>query len=138
MLAPNSPQKGPSHPCRWLSEQERLVGPVLDWGCGNGDDVVFIRNAYGYDPQHQPYLPEEGELFNTILCTYMVDDIPNYHDRCVFIREALDYLAIGGWLYVSNRQKACKEARQQLYLGGFTLICQTEEMEIWGWQKTPE
>ena len=146
MLA-NSQQEGVSRPCQWLAEQDRLVGPILDWGCGNGDDVVFMRNAYGYDPQHQPDLPEQGELFNTVLCTYFLDTIPEYHDRCLVIAEALQYLFWGGWLYVAitrddnlmtdTTNSRQDEVSEQLKVGGFTLIRSTGDTEIWAWHKTP-
>lgn len=43
----------PSAPCKWLDKQGRCVGPILDWGCGKGADVMYLRNAYGYDPHFQ-------------------------------------------------------------------------------------
>jgi hypothetical protein len=109
--------------------------------------VEFIRNAYGYDPHHQPDLPERGELFNTILCTYVLDTISGYFDRCVILEKALEYLIEGGWLYVSIHREDTlmggtpipqqEDASQQLRLGGFTLLRSTGDMEIWGWQKCP-
>jgi len=125
-----------------------MIGPVLDWGCGRGDDVVYLRNAYGYDPHYQPELPSKGELFNTVAVTYVLNTIPEYHDRCVILEEALEYLAEGGWLYVTIRKgKKLKGWTQsgtwhgyvgdQLQSGGFTLVHGTSDMEIWGWQKTP-
>lgn len=143
------PRRGPSRPCRWLVEQGRMIGPILDWWCGHGDDVVFLRNAYGYDPYHQPELPQEGELFNTVTVTYVLNTIPEYHDRCVIIAEACDYLVEGGWLYVSIRAKKSDlngwtskgtwqgYVADQLRVGGFTPLRVTSEYEIWGWQKPP-
>ncbi len=141
-------RRGASRPCRWLSEQDRLVGPVLDWGCGYGNDVIFMRNAYGYDPHYQPDLPDLGELYNTITVTYVLNTIPEYHDRCVILEEALEYLTRGGWLYVSIRKgKKLKGwttkgtwqgyVGEQLRVGGFTLLHSLSGMEIWGWQKPP-
>jgi len=154
MLAANSHQtaihrQGASAPCRWLDKQERLLGPVLDWGCGYGQDVEYIRNAFGYDPYHQPKLPPDGELYNTVLCIYVVNTIPEYYDRCRIIGNAYDYLADYGWLYVAIR---CDHANlngwtkkdtwqgyvgQQLLVGEFTLLHKTGHMEIYGWQKVP-
>jgi len=140
---------GASAPCRWLNEQGRLFGPVLDWGCGFGADVEYIRNAYGYDPHHQPKLPADGELFNTVLCTYVLNTIPDYYDRCRIVGDACDYLADYGWLYVTIRKgKDLKGWTQrgtwqgyvgdQLLVGGFTLLRSKGDMEIWGWQKVPQ
>jgi len=143
-------RRGPSAPCVWLAKQERLLGPVLDWGCGRGADVRFIRNAYGYDPHYQPKLPDEGELFNTVLCTYVLNTIPEYHDRVVVIQEIMPYLAVGGWLYVTIRANpdslkgwTSKGTWQvyvgdQLEMGGFRCIRKVRDYEIWGWQKSPD
>lgn len=135
---------GPSAPCRWLGEQGKLYGPVLDWGCGHGGDVEYLRNAYGYDPHFQPDLPPAGELYNTVLCTYVLNTIPDYFDRAQIIWDACEYLARGGWLYVTIRRDV-KEGYtkrgtwqgyvgDQLKVGGFTLIRRVRDYEIWGWQ----
>lgn len=122
-----------------------MVGPILDWGCGHGDDVVYLRNAYGYDPHHQPNLPTRGVKYNTVLCTYVLNTIPEYHDRCVILEEALEYLANRGWLYVSIRKvdnlmtddtnHKEEEVSRQLLTGGFILLRSTGDMEIWGYRK---
>ena len=124
-----------------------MLGPILDWGCGQGYDVMFLRNAYGYDPNHQPNLPPDGEQYNTVLCTYFLDTILNYHDRCVVMGDACDYLADYGWIYVSihkddnlmvfSTTKQQEEVSDQLKRGGFTLVRSTGDTEIWGWQKIP-
>jgi len=133
-----------------LDEQGKLVGPVLDWGCGHGGDVLYIRNAYGYDPHYQPIPPERGETFNTVLLTYVLNTIPEYHDRCQIVAEAVEYLESGGWLYVSIRARRSElngwtkrwtwqgYVGDQLQVGGFTLIRGCCDYEIWGWQKPPK
>jgi len=137
---------GASAPCRWLDKQDRLVGPVLDWGCGRGADVRYIRNAYGYDPHYQPD-PPTGETFNTVLCTYVLNVIPDYFSRADIIAEAVKYLERGGWLYVTIRARRSEltgwrkngtwqgYVGDQLRIGGFTLIRGVADYEIWGWQK---
>ncbi len=142
-------RRGASVPCRWLDEQGKLIGPVLDWGCGHGQDVEYMRNAFGHDPYHSPELPTEGELFNTVLCTYVLNTIPNYFDRCVILSEVLPYLIQGGWLYVTIRSDIphmngwTKKGTWQGYVGnqlkhgGFTLFRATTTYEIWGWHKIP-
>jgi len=144
----SNPQTEVTAPCRWLDEQDRLVGPVLDWWCGNGSDVKYIRNAYGYDPVHSPELPKPGELFNTVLCTYVLNSIHGYFDRCILLKDAFAYLAEGGWLYVSihrddttlltdttDEQKKQEYISRQLRLGDFTFLRSTGDTEIWGWQR---
>jgi hypothetical protein len=140
-------RKTPSAPCRWLYEQGRCVGRVLDWGCGKGVDAAFL-GAYAYDPYFQPVTPCVNLRYDTILCTYVLNVIPEYYDRCVVVEEALEYLAEGGWLYVSirNDRKSLKGwtktgtwqgyVGDQLRVGGFTMIHRTSNYEIWGWQLT--
>ncbi len=143
------PRKRGSRPCRWLDKQGRLVAPILDWGCGHGTDVEWMGkqgyHADGYDPHYRPELPPL-KSYTTILCTYVLNTIPNYHDRCVIVEEALEYLEKGGWCYVSIR--AGKKLKgwtkrgvwqgyvgEQLNQGGFTLIYQLRDMEIWAWRR---
>jgi len=144
-------RKGPSAPCRWLHKQGRIEAPVLDWGCGKGADRAFLDGnhvyAVGYDPHYRPKKPLPELRFKTILCTYVLNVIPEYHDRCAVIGEALEYLDDGGWLYVTIRcnQKDLNGYTQrgtwqgyvgeQLEVGGFTLIRKLADYEIWGWQK---
>ncbi|MHC4302487.1 MAG: methyltransferase domain-containing protein [Planctomycetota bacterium] len=139
-------RRGPSAPCRWLDKQGRLQGPVLDWGCGKGADVRYIRNAYGYDPHFQPDPPPAEEVYNTVLCTYVLNTIPDFFARANVVLDALEYLAEGGWLYVTIRRRIKEgytarktwqgyaEVRAQLERGEFSLIHTAQNYEIWGWQ----
>ena len=65
----------PSLPIRMLNERKLLQGRVLDYGCGYGKDVRFLRakgfDAYGYDPHHSPDLPIG--TFDTIVCFYVLN-----------------------------------------------------------------
>ena len=118
---------------------------MLDWGCGKGQDVVGLRNAEGYDPHYYPKPPDVGAVYNTVLCTYVLNTIPDYFARAEIVRLASSYLARGAWLYVTIRAaKDCKGwtrrqtwqgyVGQDLENGGFTLIHKTSSYEIWGWQ----
>jgi len=140
-----------SNPCMWLHKQGRLIGNILDWGCGKGDDVANLSKLgyflSGYDLHFQPVPPPKWAGFHTILCTYVLNTIPEYHDRCVIVEQALEYLLPGGWLYVSIRadKKALKGwtnkgtwqgyVGDQLANGDFILIHRTANYEIWGWRK---
>lgn len=134
-------RREPSAPCRWLDEQGRIVGAPLDWGCGKGADITYLQ-CQGYDPHYRPERPLG--VFDTVLCTYVLNTIPNYHDRCVIISEALAYLKRGGWIYVTIRTKDCNgwtsrgtwqgNVSPQMQAGGFDLIHKTGDHEIWGWQ----
>lgn len=87
-------------------------------------------------------------VFDTILCTYVLNVIPEYFDRALVVEQALGYLKQGGWLYVSIRAKRSElqgytsrgtwqgYVGDQLEVGGFTLIRRVTDYEIWGWRKT--
>lgn len=65
----------PSLPIRMLFERKLIHGRVLDYGCGFGQDVRFLRSegieATGYDPHYFPELPTEK--FDTIVCFYVLN-----------------------------------------------------------------
>lgn len=64
-----------SFPVRHLLKNGLIRGHVLDFGCGLGVDVAFLRNkgfnVTGYDPHYAPD-PPQGR-FNTILCIYVLN-----------------------------------------------------------------
>lgn len=65
----------PSYPVRQLWQRTLIRGTVLDFGCGLGADVRFLRergvDVTGYDPHYAPDYPQEQ--FDTILCTYVLN-----------------------------------------------------------------
>lgn len=64
-----------SYPTRRLLAMGRIQGRVLDFGCGHGADVAFLRDqgfdVTAYDPHYAP-TPPEGR-FDTILCQYVLN-----------------------------------------------------------------
>ncbi|NBB84651.1 MAG: HIT domain-containing protein, partial [Bacteroidetes bacterium] len=64
-----------SFPTRKLWRMEKIRGRVLDFGCGFGADVDFLRSkgldVTGYDPHYRPDYPEGR--FDTILCHYVLN-----------------------------------------------------------------
>lgn len=64
-----------SMPVRHLLRAGLIHGRVLDFGCGLGEDVNFLRakgfNVIGYDPHYAPE-PPQGK-FDTILCLYVLN-----------------------------------------------------------------
>ena len=64
-----------SYPARILQKQNKLLGKILDFGCGIGKDVEFLKeknfDIIGYDPFYFPNLPTEK--FDTILCFYVLN-----------------------------------------------------------------
>ena len=65
----------PSLPIRMLHERKLLQGRVLDYGCGYGQDVRFLRakgyDAHGYDPNYFPDL--QVDKFDVIVCFYVLN-----------------------------------------------------------------
>lgn len=68
-------RKYPSYPTKHLLLAGLVHGRVLDFGCGSGIDVDFLRKkgceVTGYDPHYAPEAPS-GQ-FDTILCNYVLN-----------------------------------------------------------------
>lgn len=64
-----------SYPARILQKQNKLLGKILDFGCGIGKDVELLTekkfDIIGYDPFYFPNFPTEK--FDTILCFYVLN-----------------------------------------------------------------
>jgi diadenosine tetraphosphate (Ap4A) HIT family hydrolase len=64
-----------SYPARILLNQKKIIGKVLDFGCGIGKDVELLQqkgyDIVGYDPFYFPEFPTEK--FDTILCLYVLN-----------------------------------------------------------------
>ena len=64
-----------SYPARILQKQNKLLGKILDFGCGIGKDVELLKekdfDIIGYDPFYFPNFPTEK--FDTILCFYVLN-----------------------------------------------------------------
>ena len=102
-----------SRPLRKIDEITKIRGPVIDFGCGRGEDVLFLRSevyrAYGYDPYWHA-LPDKWAVglepdrkYNTFLCTYVLNVLDTEADEDIlFIAD--EFLAPGGTAYVSVRR----------------------------------
>lgn len=89
-----------------------LQGRILDYGCGKGSDVSILQNKgysiEGYDPY---YFPQTVlSKYDTILCTYVLNVIPEEHIResvlqhisgvllgSVYITVRTDIMCLKGW-----------------------------------------
>ncbi|MFD0834875.1 bifunctional class I SAM-dependent methyltransferase/HIT family protein [Mariniflexile aquimaris] len=64
-----------SYPARIVLNKKKIIGKVLDFGCGIGKDVELLKNKgidiIGYDPFYFPEFPTER--FDTILCFYVLN-----------------------------------------------------------------
>lgn len=68
-------RKQPSYPTRYLLEQGRILGKVLDFGSGLGADARYLKqfgfDVVEYDPYYAPEYPHCR--FDTILCHYVLN-----------------------------------------------------------------
>ncbi|WP_395066986.1 bifunctional class I SAM-dependent methyltransferase/HIT family protein [Flavobacterium sp.] len=64
-----------SYPARIVLNQNKIIGRVLDFGCGIGKDVELLKvkgiDIIGYDPFYFTEFPKEK--FDTILCFYVLN-----------------------------------------------------------------
>lgn len=64
-----------SYPARILLDKKKILGKVLDFGCGIGKDVNLLQqkgfDVVGYDPFYFDKFPTDK--FDTILCFYVLN-----------------------------------------------------------------
>ncbi len=64
-----------SFPTNALFKKNKIRGRILDFGCGFGKDVDFLKSkkleVQGYDPHFLPKQPK-GK-FDTIICNYVLN-----------------------------------------------------------------
>jgi len=93
-------RKATSKPMRYLSASGKLLGRVLDFGCGRGYDADAI-GCERFDPHYFPSMPDG--VFNTIMCNYVFNVIPSLTERDELIGRFRAYLAPGGIAFISVR-----------------------------------
>ncbi len=64
-----------SYPARIVLNQKKIIGKILDFGCGIGKDVEILKtkgiDIVGFDPFYFPEFPTQK--FDTILCFYVLN-----------------------------------------------------------------
>jgi 2-polyprenyl-3-methyl-5-hydroxy-6-metoxy-1,4-benzoquinol methylase len=78
---------------------------ILDYGCGNGIFVQFLRQkGYSLASGYDPYVPEYAELPENKLfdCIITNDVIEHVADPRVIIKNCVNYLKKGGLLYIGT------------------------------------
>jgi ubiquinone/menaquinone biosynthesis C-methylase UbiE len=100
---------GPSLPCRRLWYHDKIKGPViLDYGCGHGADMVFLRysggfeRCWGWDPNHFPASYYKARKYDTILCTYVLNVVRRKMQRPI-LDEIKRLLKKDGVAYITVR-----------------------------------
>ncbi len=110
-------RRGPSAPLRWLQENELLISPILDFGCGRGADVAHLQSlgfkCWGTDKFHKGHLgfqnaaPWDKPL--TICCTYVLNVILCDEERADVLKEVATLLNPEGVAYFTVRRDIPEE-----------------------------
>lgn len=99
-----------STPSKILLQKGLLKGNILDFGCGKGFDVHYLKdigyNIHGYDPYYQPNKP--NCKFDTIICNYVLNVLEQYKWQEV-ISDIKSMLNEDGIAYVTVRRDIKKE-----------------------------
>lgn len=95
----------PSFPTRKLLGLGRIEGRVLDFGCGHGADVDFLREkgfeVEGYDPYYAPERPDGR--FDTILCHYVLNVLLQ-RDQTEVLMDVSEHLHPSGCAFYTVRR----------------------------------
>ncbi|NET45841.1 HIT family protein [Okeania sp. SIO2B3] len=106
-----------SFPAQLLLDKNLLVGKILDFGCGFGNDVKLLQQknfpVTGYDPYYFPQYPQTK--FDTILCFYVLNVLFDQAQTQVLM-EVSQLLKPGGKAYYSVRRGLKREGFREHYI----------------------
>ena len=89
-----------SEPTRVLAREGRLLGRVLDYGSGYGEDAKEL-GLECYDPHYKPQMP--AGKFHTIICNYVLGVIEDANVRRAVLRDIHSRLEKNGRAYITVR-----------------------------------
>lgn len=94
-----------SFPTRLLFQNNKLFNSILDFGCGLGSDVMFLKekgfDVDGYDPYYFPKYPHKK--YDVIYCNYVLNVLQNKEQATVLF-EISKLLKKGGKAYFAVRR----------------------------------
>jgi diadenosine tetraphosphate (Ap4A) HIT family hydrolase len=94
-----------SFPAKIVLNKNLLVGDVLDFGCGYGSDVKFLKskgiNINGYDKFHFPDYP--NKKFDTIICFYVLNVLLP-EEQATVLMELSQLIKPTGKVYIAVRR----------------------------------
>jgi ATP adenylyltransferase len=94
-----------SFPARILLNQNLLLGDVLDFGCGFGNDVNLLKNKGikidGYDKYYFPEYPTKR--YDTILCFYVLNVLLP-EEQSTVLMELSQLVKPNGKVYIAVRR----------------------------------
>ena len=96
---------GPSFPTKWLYKNGLIIGDVLDFGCGLGSDLNFLRqegfSVDGYDPFYNPTHPTIK--YDSIICQYVLNVLLP-EEQTKVLMDVSELLKPGGKAYFTVRR----------------------------------
>jgi len=94
-----------SYPARVVMKKNLLKGKVLDFGCGFGKDVEFLKakgvDITGYDKHYFPSFPQEK--FDTIICFYVLNVLLQ-EEKSMVLMELSQLIKNTGKVYIAVRR----------------------------------
>lgn len=94
-----------SFPAKILLNKKLLIGDVLDFGCGFGNDVLLLKakgiNIKGYDKHYFPEFPKKK--FDTILCFYVLN-VLFQEEQATVLMELSQLIKPSGKVYIAVRR----------------------------------
>jgi len=99
-------RKTASKPTRDFFQKGLLSGNILDYGCGKGADVTFLKkqglSVTGYDPHYCPEF-NKSKKYDVVLCNYVINVIPHKTERRELIRNLLKACKVMGIVIITAR-----------------------------------
>ena len=108
-------RNAPSAPAKWIYDNIGFdLDDTLDYGCGRGDDVAYFGlRGWDINGDHKPL--KRHDDFNTILCSYVLNVIPDEDERKSVIANIQKHLTRNGTAYLTVRN-------DKQHLNGWTKI----------------
>jgi SAM-dependent methyltransferase len=138
-------RRSASAPTKYLLDKKLIIGRVLDYGCGKGEDAKTLENldfdVEKYDPHYYPEIPT-GK-FDTIVCNYVLNVIGE-ENRNLVLDNIKNLLNDGGTAYISVRNdlkddvvkaKGYNQYRVSLSEDEFELIKKTGPFKMYKYEK---
>lgn len=102
------PRKKPSIPVQMLHQKNLFPQEnILDFGCGRGHDVEFLKNegfqSHGFDPHVNFEKPMPDGTFEFVIMNYVINVIPSIEERISALQNAWEKVSPGGKLFISSR-----------------------------------
>lgn len=135
-----------SYPAKILWKKNLLKGYVLDFGCGFGSDVTFLKekgvSIEGYDKHYFPNFPKKK--FDTIICFYVLNVLMP-EEQSMVLMELSQLIKPTGTVYIAVRRDIVHEGfrmhkihQKQTYqcnvVLNYTSIFKNDSCEIYAYQ----